>query len=744
MPKPMQAMCLLNEMDLDKTNFATFFNSVVPGGGETTTPVAELLAAARAGAKYQQNPLRNIAVGHNTMYVFTSPPQSAKTGVSMGLVTQTGIMLDRMPAIIFTQNKREELERFDRNTETFTEIYHKCASAVACPDAPRLKAICADSHDFIGKFDRALQKFRENGKEIPVMLALQNKSNAAKAKKVMLKILQRLGSVDDGSADDGTSRELKKRIKVLILFDEGDLATKGGLPQWDQQLRKVFEAAIFGEKTFLDVASSVAYVTATPHALLASDLPVDQRKLVFSEIPVSSNYCGYPEGAVEPINFTPIIRKVATRQEYYDYVTTSALPIAGMIYTSLEAEASVSARTQEACDTAVRYKAVRRFVTCSWSSKKLDVYTSSADIQQAMDSTEGFTRNVCEEDSDVIHYKGDDIRDYPTFITRLTEELGEQANGIFFKSILFGCEMVTRGVPVCGVNHERHLDSMFVCMPDSSDELVTQVCGRLCAVVPAIVRAGMNMTLFAPEKTHEKHISALSTTRFCCEALEKMGAGGNSIRDELELLSTQVEDGKNGGVVTDRFGVMDFLKNNITRPGPLREGRKRVAETEKDMRQKKMKFEVIDSDDSDEEQPAPAAAPAAAPEAEPAAAPEAGPAAAPEAGPETGPAAAAAPAPAPAPEPVDGDSLAEEDPGMDVLMLNHLPVLIKLMKKLTRGVPVNYKTMAKKIVKKKKYPSTDGSTMPLAVVKHVATNHVTELEEAGVTVSGGWFLAVEE
>ena len=732
----MQAMCLLNEMDLDKTNFTTFFNAVVPGGGDTR-PVAELLAAARAGAKFQQNPLRNIAVGHNTIYVFTSPPQSAKTGVSMGLVAETGVLLARTPTIIFTQNKREELERFDRNTEIFNESYSKCAAAVACPRAPRLKAICADSHDFMGKFDRALQRFKDNGEEIPVMLALQNKSNALKAKRVMMKIHQRLGSVDDGSVDDGTSRELKKRIKVLILFDEGDLATKGSLPLWDQELHKVFDANIYGDKTFLDVASSVAFVTATPHALLASELPVDERKLVFSEIPVSSNYCGYPEGVVEPINFTRITRKVSTRQEYYNYVTTSASPIAGMVYTSSEEAASVNARTREACDMAVRYKAVRRFVTCSWSSKKLDVFVSSSDIQEAMDSTEGFVKAVCEEDADVIHYKGDDIRDYPTFVTRLTEELDGQGRGNFFKSILFGCEMVTRGVPICGINHERHLDSMFVCMPDSSDELVIQVCGRLCAVQPAAARAAMTMILFAPERTHEKHIGALRTTRFCCDALEKMAAGGNSVQDELELLCTQVDDGENGGVVTDHFGVMEFFKNNITRPGPLRESRKRVAETEKDMRQKKMKFEVIAGDDSDGEE---------ATRGEAAAGTSAGTSAG------TAAATAAAPAPAPAPapatpaaaaEPVDGDSLAEADPGMDVLMQNHLPVLVKLMKKLTRGGPVNFKTMAKKIAKKKKYPSTDANTMPMAVVKHVATNHVAELREAGVTVSEGWFLAVE-
>lgn len=299
---------------------------------------------------------------------------------------------------------------------------------------------------------------------------------------------------------------------------------------------------------------------------------------------MSKNYCGYGDGLVQPVGFKTIRRievegKDETgrgvRQQFYDYVAESTKPISGMVYANGDTEGSVEARIKEARETAVVYRDTFRFLTRSWSAGKLDIFTSPRDLQTAIENikirngqnvlVKGFVK-IGPENQGVVHYKGKGITDYPRLVTTVMEALREVSpNNGFFKSILFGREMVARGVPVCGTNHMRHLDCALIIMPGESCENVIQVFGRLCAVIEASVSSKMEMVVFSPKRTHHIHRSALATTNFCSRAFAIMAEGGPSALEKLESMRREVVE---GNLVEDVDGIIDLFKTRLTRPGP--------------------------------------------------------------------------------------------------------------------------------------------------------------------------------
>lgn len=314
-------------------------------------------------------------------------------------------------------------------------------------------------------FEEALHHWKDGGTEIPVFLALQTPAGLKIAAKILSRIERVFGYVDcDGTGCDENDGE---RVRALLLFDEGDLVEKGtDTTEWAAVLKNKFgscrKSKSFGSKTLLDVASSLAFVTATPQALVTTALRLDERAFIYCDLPVSKNYCGYGEGLDQPVGFKTICRRTlpeedetgrGVRQQFYDYVATSDKPIAGMVYTNEAKASKIKSGIEEARETAVNYSKVTRFPICSWSAGQLDVFMSSPEIQEAIVLTGGFKNN--EDHQGVVHYEGKGITDYPRFVTKVIEALRKvPPNNGFFKSILFGCEMVAQGVPVCGSNHQ--------------------------------------------------------------------------------------------------------------------------------------------------------------------------------------------------------------------------------------------------------------------------------------------------
>lgn len=584
-PTAFNVIKLMLEMELDKTNLDNFINTVMPEPRPCAQKsMDEWIKIVREAPKFQHNPLEASSLGHNQLCVTTAPPQSAKTGVLVALIMLMAVMMSEpMPTILFTQLKTNDLGRFVGAIDDFNKLFKKCAGAVGFLDPPTLKALRSDARGITRKFGDALVAWKNGGKEIPVYLAMQSHAGVRDAKPIMEKIDYEIGRLPD---DTG-------RIRVFVGIDEGDLCQKGkGTTKWDTELRKAFRKDSFGPKTLLDVASSVAFVTATPQALVTTALPLDGREFIYTDLPVSKNYCGYGDGLVQPVGFKTIRRievegKDETgrgvRQQFYDYVAESDKPIAGMVYTNGDTEGSVDARIKEARETAVAYRDIFRFLTCSWSAGKLDIFTSLRDLQTAIENIQvrngknvlvkGFVK-IGPENQGVVHYKWKGITDYPRFVTAVMEALREVSpNNGFFKSILFGREMVARGVPVCGTNHMRHLDCALIIMPGASCENVIQIFGRVCAVIEASVSSKMDLVVFGPKSTHHIHRKALATTNFCSRAFGIMADGGPSALEKLESMRREALE---GNLVEDVDGIIEFFKTRLTRPGPQR-GAKRIA-----------------------------------------------------------------------------------------------------------------------------------------------------------------------
>lgn len=631
----------MNAMELDKTNSRAFFDAVVPRSA-SKRPLDELLQLARATPKFQHNPLANIDIGHNSIYVVYSPPQSAKTGVSTGLVMGAAVHDKPLVSIIFTQNKMIDIGRFVSSCRHYNADFKKCANALGCSHGSKLVAVRGD----VDEFKKAMDTWVEDDEEMPVFLALQNADHVRKAQDVM----QHVDEAFEGVRDEFG------RINVQIIFDEGDLAKKGqlgGEDSWEFQLKQRFSSAPWENRTILEMASSLAYVTATPQALLVSDVLADKnrdgRKFVFCEVPVSSNYCGFTEGLHPPLDFQKyIVRETLTdtrtvkmkkrgrkgkektveavlRTPFYDYVSESDKPLSAMVYSGSDWEANKVPRKIEASKVAVDYRKTEGFWTMSWSSGETDVYTASPYIKKAVLLMKKFKKPVVVHSSmeggnrvEVVHFastkKG--ITDYPTFVTALGLQLGKMKAAAaseaasehrgnldkigFFKSILFGTEMINRGVSICGERHERHLDCALVILPKTSThEYTIQVVGRICAVIKEC-EVPDKMIVFAPATTHEIHKQALQTSQFCIKMLKLMAEGGPSIAAQLDDLKARVEAAEPGETVSDQHDVVHFLLKNLTRAVVQKQYRTTAIDLEDIMESKaKMAKGENDSDADD-------------------------------------------------------------------------------------------------------------------------------------------------
>lgn len=279
------------------------------------------------------------------------------------------VMNTIMPTILFTRPKTQDLGRFEDSIAKFNKTFKDCAEAVGCPAPPTLKPFRADPRcrDVVSVFEEALHHWKDGGMEIPVCLALQTPAGLNIAAKILSRIERVFGYVDcDGTGCDENDGA---RVRALLLFDEGGLVEKGtDTTEWAAVLKNKFgscrKSKSFSSKTLLDVASSLAFVTATPQALMTTALRLDERAFIYCDLPVSKNYCGYVEGLDQPVGFKAIRRRTlpekdetgrGVRQQFYDYVATTDKPIAGMVYTNEAKASKIKSRIEEARETAVNY-----------------------------------------------------------------------------------------------------------------------------------------------------------------------------------------------------------------------------------------------------------------------------------------------------------------------------------------------------------------------------------------------------
>lgn len=574
---PQDALELYGEMDLDPTNTESHLKTVLDTSFlEGISP----LAAAKNLPKYQSNPFGNIDVGVNMTCVAVAPTQSGKTAIEAFLAIKAALT-NNVVTVVVTQNKTSELARMARGFETSSDIFADCCDAVGSKRSPALKTIYpSGSSNRLDEFERGFRRWKSGkSSDIPMYILLMNASKMDTLRMIVAIV------------GDDPLRDEKGRLPIQLLFDEGDLSFKSS----DKSTS--FEKALHsgtGEielETLFDCISAVTYVTASILALLLSDLSAGGRDVMSVQIRPSPNYHGYAEVVQYSPDCATIERKEGTRGEYLEFVMESPEPHAGTVYTS--SAAGVNQRVDRAHRTAVDNKGVRGLVAISWSSEKLDVFTSDRLWQSVLDRAPiPFDKTV--DKDDIAHYKGtksnNAINDYPSCITFMLRQARKQVNSDgFIKSILFAKEMVDRGVSVCGLNHEHHLDSLFVDMPEAHGEVIQQLCGRLTG----IEKTRVLKVLFGSAQMHKEHKRALITNLFCAKQIAKHSS---SLYDILADLRKKVDAADFGEEVCDASGLYLMLKADLTRPSVERKLRRERGLVTASAKRRKVSVVDVDVD----------------------------------------------------------------------------------------------------------------------------------------------------
>lgn len=168
----------------------------------TTRALKELVGAARKTINFRENPVKELSIAHDTVYVMTGPPKSAETGVTCRLSMSMGAMM-KMPSILFVQNKEVELSRFNRSIRAYKKSYDKCADAVGCREPHRLTATTDVTH-----FVDIAGELAGRGSEILILLDPQNNDRVKNVKRAVVD-LRKMQRRDRKKHQQGHEREKK-------------------------------------------------------------------------------------------------------------------------------------------------------------------------------------------------------------------------------------------------------------------------------------------------------------------------------------------------------------------------------------------------------------------------------------------------------------------------------------------------------------------------------------------------------
>ncbi|CAM9213326.1 unnamed protein product [Pylaiella littoralis] len=511
------------------------------------------LDAAKQMDRLQRNPLGDIDMAMNHVCVVEAPTQSGKTAAEGFMVIKAAVC-SGMASVVVTQNKTTELARMAEGFVRCSDIFADCCMAVGARRTPRLNVIYhTDSNSRVEEFVSCLERWKTGRtQDIPVYICLLNSNK-------MENLRQIVDDAQDGAGDDAP-RGRGRGHPIHLLVDEGDMFSKSH--DKSSSVEKVVHGTTEDTpESLLDAISAITYVSASVPAMLLDDGLLSGRDFTALRISPSVNYHGFREGLDVDTTCTYIERKEGTLKDYLQFVCDSSQRHAGMVYQS--ASSGIAARIKHARRTATDHKEVEGLVTMSWSSGKIDLFTSDRRWKSVLESTPSPLKKVETTVEGVTHYKstrpGDVVGNYPgcvTFLLKRAKKL--RLDGLMLKSILIGKEMVDRGVSICGLNHEHHLDSMYVDICEGHVESIVQVCGRICSV-----EAMTHKTLWASKAMHMAHKKKLLVNSYC---IKRLCTEVSSVWEVLDDLESKVSVAHEGDVVEDHTGVFMMLDNNVCRP----------------------------------------------------------------------------------------------------------------------------------------------------------------------------------
>ncbi len=577
-PSAQDALRLLGQSELDKTNMDSYSDEVLRRDAGTTLTVAEVVQKIEATLKFQQNPGVDLRVGPGTFNIVSSYPQTAKTAFLM-FIAKKVIVEHKMPVVILAQNKTPELDRLEKSMHDTDRIFTKYCTALGTPTIPTVRATRED--DMRG-YQYSLEKWvAGTHHECPIHVMLFNWTQIGRRLPQITSIIR-----------DKVGTDEKGRTKVNVIFDEGDLAFK------TSDHKSTTEKKLF--TTLFENLSAVTFVTSTLPALLHVDLPLEGRELVFTDLTPSTNYIGY-ESTNEIGSSRTIARHECDEDEYIQMVSTAEGSHAGMIFaggsTKVKRRESAKMAAEKNMDTP-------GWCMVAWSSFRVDVYTASKDVITILGVQEGEQRLFAREvfPSGVNHFchngdtRGSGIDTYPKLVTFLVDNLRQKspAPGVKLKSILFAKEMADRGTTISGVNHEHHLSSMFVSLSSTMhDEAIVQACGRLAAI--ELHSPGQPVTtkkLCGSADMHARHEAAISTCKFASDFLQLNFNKSDPtwLPETLRVIGDEVKRLQDMQC-KDKSGAMEFSRSNSTRKDLMPSTLKTKREVDRNAKKRRVVIE---------------------------------------------------------------------------------------------------------------------------------------------------------
>lgn len=562
----------------------TFFSSVHEEGTTTTAPL--LLNAVSKAHKCQVNPGANMVLGSNTFHVASSPPQTSKTAFTMQCCLVDAV-LHAMPGVVMTMNKQPEIERMERSLHHSSDFFGKYCAAIGTPETPSVRAMYPiGGKARLAEYERCLRRWHEGSSaECPVYFLLFN-DKRLKLLADIIDIIRRVVGVDSND-----------RVRVGFKHDEGDQISK------TCGRTSVSEKSMFGTTAastgLLDSMSSLTFVTSTLPALALAPVPLGNRRLVFTDLQPSTNYVGYEESNRTGLQNTIIRREMDSTNEYNQFVSEQEGPHAGMVFVS---GSTKDGRKQQARAAAIQHKTKPGWCMISWSSGEMHAFAADPVVIAAFqDAPTSFKvkpvfHPETREDTGVLYfyYEGGNaktetgISDYPKLISYLIGALPPD----YLKSILFGKEMADRGTSICSTDHQHHLGSMYVDFsPDSTDEQVRQVAGRLACMIKQLAGQIVTIILFASAWAHEKHKRGIRNCMFAADHLQKHFNGTiPSLDGTLKDFCDQVGAAQCDSVQDETSGAMVFAKSTAARGTLSTKSKKRVKEVEKEAKRRRVKI----------------------------------------------------------------------------------------------------------------------------------------------------------
>ena len=547
---------LLKNCEADPTEQDGWVSRAVSSGSGTT------LEKITKASVHQEVSMSESPIGLSEFVYLIGSTQVGKTLGFMSVLMETAHTSEVAP-VILSMNSVAECDRFISSSVNINGIVSELGLSIGMnvSEIPQLRI-----YDFrsVRAYKTALDSWlKKEVIEIPVYLMMANSMKTCQFKKTILPFLNEKCGVDSSG-----------RKKTMMVVDEADLLYKS------EDMTSKLEASMFSGEIH-DTFSTVVYVTASPQSFAINTVPVNGRKITVLEVHPSDNNWQYHH--IVGSNAKLITRRLAdSPTDMVDNMLEDTGTRVALVTTT--EKSNIAWRRQKAISLTNSKIDVKGFVSFSWSSGKIEVFTGDRSWAQFFHrcphlSSRRVNAKLCVFTGCKV------INSYPKIISYILANDRPEGN---VKFVLFAKMMAERAVPIKGECHGLPLTDMYFDSKSMHHEGMIQSMGRLCG----LDKSGVIKNLWASSVVHERHIKALDEVGYVIKSFLPFG---KSAIDALETIQKTVFDLTEDEVVEiktveDVDNAVEMVNSRMSRPGSNKRARVEKAETKSCVRDKKLKL----------------------------------------------------------------------------------------------------------------------------------------------------------